>query len=320
MSHQINKMAFAGELPWHRLGTKLPGNSDWETIRPLCDFYEAEEREMYIPGMLTPVPDRKALVRADNGSYLATVGHQYQVLQFRELAEAGVKASGEHKAIWHTAGTLGKNGIRGWLLGELPNPIKVKGDESEIRKYILLSTAHDGGTAATLSNVATRVVCANTLGSALREEGSRWRIHHGRNAQARLEEATKAFRRVVHGYDALGDLANWLVDQKFTTPMVQAFNSKLFPIAEDAEQKERATIIDQRTKVAELAEFGTGVGPAMRGTAWSWFQGFTEWADHHQAQRKTANAGERRLESIWMGSAAAKKGDALQIIRELVTA
>jgi len=34
------------------------------------------------------------------------------------------------KAVFTTAGTLGPVGIKGWLLGELPDPIKVKGDPS----------------------------------------------------------------------------------------------------------------------------------------------------------------------------------------------
>ncbi len=80
---------------------------------------------------------------------------------------------GDVKAVFTTAGTLGPVGIRGWLLGELPNPIKVKGDESEIRKYVLGCAGHDGYTAVVIKNVATRVVCANTLGRGARR--TRWR-------------------------------------------------------------------------------------------------------------------------------------------------
>jgi hypothetical protein len=39
--------------------------------------------------------------------------------------------------LFTTAGTLGPVGTWGWLLGELPEPIKVRGDESVIRKYVL---------------------------------------------------------------------------------------------------------------------------------------------------------------------------------------
>jgi hypothetical protein len=41
------------------------------------------------------------------------------------------------KAVFTAAGTLGPVGIRGWLLGELPEPIRVRGDESVIRRHVL---------------------------------------------------------------------------------------------------------------------------------------------------------------------------------------
>ena len=73
-----------------------------------------------------------------------------------------VEAAGDVRAVFPIAGTLGPVGIRGCLLGELPEPITVKGNESAIRKYILGCAGHNGYTAVVIKNVATRVVCANT--------------------------------------------------------------------------------------------------------------------------------------------------------------
>jgi len=42
-------------------------------------------------------------------------------------------------------------GIKGWLLGELPGPITVRGDPSPIRKYVLGTTGHDGVTAVIIT-------------------------------------------------------------------------------------------------------------------------------------------------------------------------
>jgi phage/plasmid-like protein (TIGR03299 family) len=120
MAHDIHQMVYAGATPWHGLGTPLPANGTWEEIREAAGFYTATEKPIFLDGSPTPIPDRKALVRADTGDYLATVGSTYEVVQFEELARAGVIAAGDVKAIWHTAGTLGEVGARGWLLAELP--------------------------------------------------------------------------------------------------------------------------------------------------------------------------------------------------------
>ena len=66
-------------------------------------------------------------MRSDTGAYLSVVGKSYQVVQFADVASTLVEAAGDVKAVFPTAGTLGPVGIRGWLLGELPEPIKVGG-------------------------------------------------------------------------------------------------------------------------------------------------------------------------------------------------
>jgi hypothetical protein len=102
-----------------------------------------------------PLPDKKALFREDTGAYLATVNRGYEIIQFEEVARTLVEAAGGVRCIFHTAGTLGRNGVRGWLLGELPEPMRVRGDSSPIKRYILGYCGHDGTTAITLKNVAT---------------------------------------------------------------------------------------------------------------------------------------------------------------------
>ncbi len=60
-----------------------------------------------------------------------------RVALFEDVARTLVEAAGGVGAIFHTAGTLGRNGVRGWLLGELPEPLRVRGDKSPIRRYVL---------------------------------------------------------------------------------------------------------------------------------------------------------------------------------------
>ena len=138
MPHNIDKMVYAGsEVPWHGLGTQLPRNADYDSIVEAAGFYRAIEREITAQPMEGPIPDKKALFRDDTSAFLAVVNKSYEVIQFVEVARTLVEAAGGVRCIFHTAGTLGPNGVRGWLLGELPNVIQVRGDKSPIKKYVL---------------------------------------------------------------------------------------------------------------------------------------------------------------------------------------
>jgi phage/plasmid-like protein (TIGR03299 family) len=316
MAHDINKMIYVGEMPWHGLGVKLPARASYEEIVQAAGFYEAVEKGVYIPPFRTPIPDRKALVRGDSGEYLAVVGKGYEVVQFAEVARTLVEAAGDVKAVFTTAGTLGPVGIKGWLLGELPEPIKVKGDSSVIRKYVLGTTGHDGVTAVVIKNVATRVVCANTLGVALGERGgATWRIQHTANAKQRLDEAGKAFRRLADSYVRFGELANVLAITPFSDQQMLATVDRVLPVPKDDRDHDR--LEKERGKVIQLFETAVGI-ERVRGTAWAALQGWTEYADHHRLVRDTGREDPRRarLASIWMGRAAGIKQAALGAIAD----
>jgi phage/plasmid-like protein (TIGR03299 family) len=314
MAHDINKMIYVGEVPWHGLGVRLPARATYDEIVEAAGFYEAVERQVFIPPFNAPIPDRKALVRSDTGAYLSVVGKSYEVVQFADVARTLVEAAGDVKAVFTTAGTLGPVGIRGWLLGELPEPIKVRGDESVIRKYVLGCAGHDGYTAVVIKNVATRVVCANTLGVALGERvGASWRIQHTASAKERLEEAGKAFRRIAQSYETFGELANVMAMTRFTSKQMQATIDGILPVPPD--DRDHRRLLQEREKVQRLYETAVGV-EKLRGTAWGAFQSWTEYADHHRALRDTGRQDPKRarLESIWMGRSAAMKQAALTAI------
>lgn len=303
--------------PFARVGRAIPpGNLSFDEVARHVGFYDAVEAPLTLPDG-TCVPDHKALLRGDDGSYLSTVGKGYKVVQFRDLAEAGMKAANDFGAIWHTAGLLGKNGVRGWLLADLGD-FAVVGDRSPVKKYVLLHNAHDGTTAATLMNAATRVVCENTLGVALSErDGARWTIRHTANALERLEDAAKAFRRIVTHLSEFEDLANVLARTPYTDKMHAAAIQALLPLEDDGKKHPR--IQKQRERMSELFETFIGA-EGIRGTAWGAFQAWAEHADHDRNRLEEAKPDKwgQRLERIALGSGADLKAAALTtILRQL---
>lgn len=315
--HEINRMVWVGRMPWHGLGKELPRNARYEEIVEAAGFYDARERDLFLADWVAPVPDRKALVRDDDGRYLATVARSYKLVQFSALARTLVEAAGGVGAIFTTAGTLGPTGIRAWLLGELPGEIVVKGDPSPIKKYLLGTTGHDGMSAIIIKNVCCRVVCANTLAVALGErEGFEQRIHHTANAHARLAQSAAAFKALVGSYERFGELANRMAATRFTDLQMLKTVEAVLPLPDDG--KNHSRLLQDREKVLALFETAEGLSADIRGTAWAAFQSWSEFSDHHKLPRVRTGQDlrELRLESIWMGRAASLKQRSLAAIAD----
>lgn len=315
MSHDIHegRMVYAGEVPWHGLGVQLPANATWEEVRARVGFYQVEARSLYMPGMTQPVPDKKAIVRTDTGAYLSTVGADYGIVQFDDLAEAVVKAAGDIKAVIHTAGLLGDNGIRGWIMGELPgDPLRVRGDDSPIKRYFTATTAHTGWTASQLRNNATRIVCRNTLGMAMGErEGAAWAIRHTANAADRVKAAGESFRALVTGYERFGELANVMAGLAFTDAMMEEVLDQVIPVPEDG--KAHPVLEGNRDTVRTLWAGGSeGMAAATGGTAWAAWQALTEYADHKRPSLPADTS--IRLDNVWFGTGADLKRQALHAV------
>jgi phage/plasmid-like protein (TIGR03299 family) len=320
MAHNIykNSMVYAGDVPWHGIGKKLPANATWEDINREGGFYNVRKEEILTASGVA-IPGKRALVREDTNAPLAVVSDSYHVIQFEDVAKTIVEAAQGVDAIFHTAGLLGEDGARGWLLAELPRVLRVKGDESEIRPYLLGTAAHDGHHGVVLRNVATRVVCQNTLGVAMGESTKyHVAIHHTKNAGQRLDEARRAFGLLLQGMDELEEYANLLAGTPFSERQMKRTIDDLLPLdTEKTEDKQSKQLVEKRDRVLSLYETGSGVGAGIRGTAWAAFQAWTEYADHHRVVRDDGN-GAKRLESVWLGRAADMKTDALAAITKAV--
>ena len=59
MAHDINKMIYVGEVPWHGLGVRLPARASFDQIVAAAGFYEAVERPVFIPPFNAPSPTRR---------------------------------------------------------------------------------------------------------------------------------------------------------------------------------------------------------------------------------------------------------------------
>lgn len=313
-------MFYHGETPWHRLGTRLdnPATATEAISAAGLDYQVALTSLTTIDG--TPVPQRKAVVRADSHTVLGVVGNNYVPIQNHEcfgfldevVAEGGLR--------YHTAGALGK-GERIWLLAKLPGHLRVKSSDDLTEKYLLLSNSHDGSSALRVFFTPIRVVCANTLAVADRRgHGQGIAIQHKGDLAAKVQEAQRVLGFAHRFYDDLQGQINRLASYYPTAAQLASYFEALYP-----DPTIGSTTRAQNTRESLHRLFVEGRGQdayEVRGTAWAALNAVTEFVDHLRPTRggTEQQRADRRLRSQWFGSGATLKQHAWRSALEMANA
>ncbi len=318
MSQNLNihngraSMMYVGEAPWHKLGTPLPKlATSAEAIQAAQLDYRVEKKP--IQAMLNgksraPIHDHFATVRLDTGCVLGVVGSRYSVIQNRD-AFAFFDFVGKDEAIFETAGALG-NGERIWVLARLPGFIKVRGKDI-VKKYLLLTNSHDGTSLVRCKLTPIRVVCSNTLSTALSGSEVEARIRHTPNATENLVEAHKVIGLSNDLYDQLDYIFNRMALRRLTDKELLEYVETLMPDNDAAESTTRTENI--RSAILNLHESGAGA-ELSRGTLWGAYTALTEFTDHVQHSSNP----DRRLKSVWFGSGERLKQNAFVLAQKML--
>ncbi len=301
MGHNLNEqngrasMMYVGEVPWHKLGTKLdkPATSA-EAVEAAGLGFVVERVPLKTDPHELFITTHFATVRTDTNQVLGVVGSRYLPIQNRDAFTTFDALVGEGEAIYHTAGALGK-GERIWILAKLPDHIRVNGNDI-VEKFLLLTNSHDGSSAVRVKLTPIRVVCENTLALALGGIEQEARICHIAHAEERLKKAHEILGLTNKLYSELEDIFAGMSAKKMTQTENEEFVKAVFPenphsIGYNGRQK-------VREKVFELIETGKG-SEMTRGTLWGTYNAVTEYVDHC---RLTTAADSSRLKSIWFGS------------------
>ncbi len=96
---------------------------------------------------------------------LGVVGAQYAVIQNHWLFKLLDPVAEEGACLYETGGSL-MGGKKVWALAKLPEEYYIVKDD-KVNQYILVTIAHDSSLMFTATHTAIRVVCHNTLTSAL---------------------------------------------------------------------------------------------------------------------------------------------------------
>lgn len=312
MAHNLNtangktSMMYVGEVPWHKLGTKLENPATaTEAIQAAGLDFKVIKKTLRTTTPELSVVGHYATVRTDTLDVLGVVGSRYEPIQNRDAFTTFDALVGEGEAIYHTAGVLGK-GERIWILAKLPDYIRVNGNDV-VEKFLLLTNSHDGSGPVRVKLTPIRVVCENTLTVALDNREQEVRIRHTAQAETRLKQAHEVLGLTNKLYAELDQIFNGMSKKPMTQMMLDEYLKKIFPDPPDKERSTRAITV--REKVAELTENGIGADLA-KGTLWGAYNAVTELVDHYRRPNADDAAG---LKSMWFGSGERTKKKAFEV-------
>ncbi len=316
MSAQVETMMFAGQVPWHGLGTYVgdePVTSavalkesglDWEVNKvPLKTVFE------------TPITTHVAIERSTDSKVLGIVGSKYEPLQNRDAFSMLDSLVDGGDMRYHTAGSL-RGGQRVWLLGKFGSQEVVKGDR--VDEFVFLYNSHDGSSAVRAIPTTVRVVCANTVAMALSEARGRkingLTVRHTTNMADRLSQAANilGFSREIASAEA--EVNKFLASLSISNAKWNDFLNELVPNRGELEEGQYDTRRNNvRVELTDLFENGIGTDiEGVRGTAWGAFNAVTEYVNHHSTVKSHKDG--LRFENVMFGTGADMMAKARKIL------
>jgi len=330
-------MMYQGETPWHKLGTRIDTPNGKINVPMALEAASLNWTAALHPTFvkigdeLVEIPMRRAVLKDDDHRILATVGTDYEILQYADAFGVLQPAIEDLGLTVEAAGALGK-GERAWMLAKLPVTMTpVAGDD--VNGYLLITTAHDGSHGYEGLPTPIRVVCQNTLQAAVGFTNAKssldtnriFRLTHSKNIAGQIATVTKLVKDVTQALKDTGETFARMAQKQLTPAQVIQFVEHVFPL--DADEIEPTKHLAARRKeVADLVFTGVGAELAMAETGglpnpWACYNAVTEYFDHvRPGQAKSPKSAAAANKSAVFGIGDAIKMRALMKARALVAA
>jgi len=316
MAHNIEmvdgkaQMAYAGDVPWHGLGTRVPGDL---TPDQMLDAAGLNWEVTKVPAFAKVAGKNvnvgwSALVRSSDEKIIDVVSEDWNPVQNSEAFEFFNDFIAEGDMEMHTAGSLCDGKIV-WALAKVKDSFELFGGD-KVDSYLHFTNFHKYGFSTDVRFTPIRVVCNNTLTLSLNTKVERMvKISHRREFNG---DQTKLMLGVAAEKLAqYKEMAQFLGSKRYNDENVVEYFKRVFPAAENAKRSEI-------TKNARTALGILETQPGAEYAAGSWWQAFnaTTYMTDHLIGRST----DTRMTSAWYGSNKNLKVRALETAIEMAEA
>ena len=316
MAHNIEmvdgkaQMAYAGDVPWHGLGTRVPADLTPEQMLDAAGLnWEVNKVPAYakVAGKNVNV-GWSALVRSTDNKIVDVVSDDWNPVQNSEAFEFFNDFIAEGDMEMHTAGSLCDGKIV-WALAKVKDSFELFGGD-KVDSYLHFTNFHKYGCSTDVRFTPIRVVCNNTLTLSLNTKVERMvKISHRREFNG---DQTKLMLGVAAEKLAkYKEMAQFLGSKRYSDENVVEYFKRVFPASENAKRSEI-------TKNARTALGILETQPGAEYAAGSWWQAFnvTTYMTDHLIGRST----DTRMTSAWYGSNKNLKVRALETAIEMAEA
>lgn len=202
-----------GQTAWHREGHELAEAPSYDEALALAHLdYTVEKQRTFRmagDGLYAPSDLAFVTVRTDTGLELGSVGPDYTVVQNRDAFKVLRPLLDEGLTVLETGGVI-RNGADAWLmtrwnLDKFGPTCREVFPALDLQPFSLLAVNHSGRRGIMLAQTPVRVVCANTLGMAETDGGTKAIVvRHTGDAEAKLVEAAHAlWGGIIQQYEAV---------------------------------------------------------------------------------------------------------------------
>jgi phage/plasmid-like protein (TIGR03299 family) len=317
MAHQVETMAYAGEVPWHGLGVPVSNDLtpvqmmekaglDWK-VREVESFIEFDGKKM--------PTGQKSLVRETDGKILTNVGADWNPCQnetaFEFFSEFVLSGNME----MHTAGSL-REGQMVWALAKVSDSFDLFGGD-RVDSYMLFSNPHQYGKAIDVRFTPIRVVCNNTLTLSLDQKAER-SVKVGHRAEFNPNAVKEALGIAHEKLATYKEMAEYLGSKRYTIDALIEYYNTVFPRTADKRVQNKELSVDTLSRNAKMSYDVLETQPGAEfaeGTWWQAFNSITYITDHVQGRNE-----DNRLYSSWFGGNQLRKKNALQTAIEFAEA
>jgi len=309
MAHNVETMAYAGEVPWHGLG--VPVSNDLTPVQMMEKAglnWTVDQIDSYVTVGDKQIPTgMKSLVRSSDNKVLTNIGQVWNPVQnedaFNFFSEYVMKGDME----MHTAGSL-KGGQLVWALAKVKESFDLFGGDT-VESYLLFSNPHKYGFSIDVRFTPIRVVCNNTLSLSLEAKAER-SVKVGHRTEFNAGEVKKALGIASAKLHEYKDMAEFLGSKRYNIDNLVEYYNTVFPRTADKRVQNQELSVETLSKNAKAAFDAIEQQPGAKFAEGSWWQAFnsvTYVTDHLQGR----NA-DNRLYSSWFGGNQVRKRDALK--------
>ena len=313
MSHEVEiidgqaQMAYAGELPWHGLGTKVASDLAPSQIMQQAGLDWSVEKETMTTASGVEIEGKKALVRSSDSKVLDVVGDNWNPVQNSEAFEFFSEYCLAGDMEMHTAGSL-KGGQMVWALAKIKESFDILGGD-QVDSYLLFSNPHKYGKAIDVRFTPIRVVCNNTLSMSLGQNVANSVSLNHRTA-FNPDSVKETLGIASEKFAMYKETAEFLASKQFSMDSLIQYYNDVFPRTYKGKKEVSVKDFSDLTNNAQKAFSFLETQPGAEFGAGSWWSALNSvtYLTDHQMGRET----DSRLTSAWFGANQTRKVKAVE--------